>query len=323
MYSCKDTTGKSCNSIREGTTIPEDVNSNPTSNRLVREAFIRDKYENKSFLMPLPARYAADPTSSLYYAIADGNYQLIMHLLAYVTRADLNRPIGSEQQTPLHVASSIGDLASVQLLLWMKANPCLINIEDSFVNFQELTLSTFVPEFRLGILGSVNSGKSALVHRFLTGTYVREESLEGGRFKKEMAVDGQSHLLLVRDEGGPPEEKFSSWVDGIIFVFNLADKASYISIYNYYGRLVHYRNVSTLPLVLVGTQDYISPEQPRVIFEDRAKKLAGDLKRCVYYETCSTYGLNVDRVFQDLAQKIFFVKRRFDLSSNNTSPNIL
>ena len=61
--------------------------------------------------------------------------------------------------------------------------------------------------FFKGILGSVNSGKSALVHRFLTGTYVREESPEGGRFKKEMAVDGQSHLLLVRDEGGPPEEE--------------------------------------------------------------------------------------------------------------------
>ena len=58
-----------------------------------------------------------------------------------------------------------------------------------------------------GILGNLHSGKSALVHRFLTGTYVREESPEGGRFKKELAVDGQSHLLLVRDEGGPPDEQ--------------------------------------------------------------------------------------------------------------------
>jgi hypothetical protein len=27
--------------------------------------------------------------------------------------------------------------------------------------------------------------------------------------------------------------------------------------------------------------------------------LATDLKRCSYYETCATYGLNVERVFQD------------------------
>jgi hypothetical protein len=28
---------------------------------------------------------------------------------------------------------------------------------------------------------------------------------EGGRFKKEVIIDGQSYLLLIRDEGGSPE----------------------------------------------------------------------------------------------------------------------
>lgn len=32
----------------------------------------------------------------------------------------------------------------------------------------------------------------------------------GGRFKKEIVVDGQSHLLLIRDEGGPPEAQVST-----------------------------------------------------------------------------------------------------------------
>lgn len=31
----------------------------------------------------------------------------------------------------------------------------------------------------------------------------------GGRFKKEIVVDGQSYLLLIRDEGGPPEAQVS------------------------------------------------------------------------------------------------------------------
>lgn len=30
---------------------------------------------------------------------------------------------------------------------------------------------------------------------------MHEESPEGGRFKKEVVVDGQSFLLLIRDEG--------------------------------------------------------------------------------------------------------------------------
>lgn len=84
----------------------------------------------------------------------------------------------------------------------------IINIftsTDSFVNSQEWTLSRSVPDLRLGIVGSLNSGKSALVHRYLTGSYMQEESPEGGRFKKEVLIDNQSYLLLIRDEGGSPE----------------------------------------------------------------------------------------------------------------------
>ena len=45
--------------------------------------------------------------------------------------------------------------------------------------------------------------------------------------------------------------------------------------------------------------DAINETNPRVIDDNRARKLASELKRCSYYETCATYGLNVDRVFQD------------------------
>lgn len=84
-----------------------------------------------------------------------------------------------------------------------------IFLVDSFVNSQEWTMSRAVPELRLGIVGSINSGKSALVHRYLTGSYMQEESPEGGRFKKEIFIDNQSNLLLIRDEGGLPEMQVS------------------------------------------------------------------------------------------------------------------
>ena len=45
--------------------------------------------------------------------------------------------------------------------------------------------------------------------------------------------------------------------------------------------------------------DAISETRPRVIEDQRARKLAAELKNCAYYETCATYGLNVERVFQD------------------------
>nr|XP_022294832.1 centaurin-gamma-1A-like isoform X20 [Crassostrea virginica] len=184
----------------------------------------------------------------------------------------------------------------------------VVCIEDSFVNSQEWTLSRSVPDLKLGILGSVHSGKSALVHRYLTGSYMQEESPEGGRFKKEVIIDGQSYLLLIRDEGGSPELQFTQWVDAVIFVFSLENEMSFQTVYSYYAKMCHYRNAAEIPLILVGTQDSISESNPRVIDDTRARKCATDLKRCSYYETCATYGLNVERVFQDACQKIVQVR---------------
>ncbi|XP_070310331.1 arf-GAP with GTPase, ANK repeat and PH domain-containing protein 3 isoform X4 [Odocoileus virginianus] len=202
--------------------------------------------------------------------------------------------------------------------LWSRraaAAPGLLGApSDSFVNSQEWTLSRSVPELKVGIVGNLSSGKSALVHRYLTGTYVQEESPEGGRFKKEIVVDGQSYLLLIRDEGGPPELQFAAWVDAVVFVFSLEDEISFQTVYNYFLRLCSFRNTSEVPMVLVGTQDAISAANPRVIDDSRARKLSTDLKRCTYYETCATYGLNVERVFQDVAQKVVALRKKQQLA---------
>ncbi|THD24955.1 Arf-GAP with GTPase ANK repeat and PH domain-containing protein 1 [Fasciola hepatica] len=139
----------------------------------------------------------------------------------------------------------------------------VVSIEDAFVNSQEWTLSHRVPDIKLGLLGSIQSGKSALVHRYLTGTYLHEESPEGGRFKKEISLENHSHLLLIRDEGGPPDQQFSHWIDGVIFVFSLENFESYQLVYDYYARLSTYRDLTSLPILLVGTQACLKILQTR------------------------------------------------------------
>lgn len=55
---------------------------------------------------------------------------------------------------------------------------CVYYIVKTFTNrFLPILLSP-TPQ---GIVGNLASGKSALVHRYLTGTYVQEESPEGKR----------------------------------------------------------------------------------------------------------------------------------------------
>jgi len=94
--------------------------------------------------------------------------------------------------------------------------------------------------------------------------------------------------------------QFTHWVDAVIFVFSLENEVSFNAIYSYYAKMAHFHaNIADVPVILVGTQDAISESNPRVIDDTRARKLASDLKRCAYYETCATYGLNVERVFQD------------------------
>lgn len=183
-------------------------------------------------------------------------------------------------------------------------------------------MSRSVPDLKLGIVGSVNSGKSSLVHRFLTGTYMHEESPEGGRFKKEIVLDGQSYLLLIRDEGGPPEMQFAHWCDAVVFVFSVENEESFLMAHQFFLKMLNYRAMNDLPVLLVGTQDYVSETtgRPRVIDEARARSLAHELKRCAYYETCATFGLNVERVFLDVCQRV--IQNRVQLLQSISSTNI-
>ncbi|KAM6929713.1 arf-GAP with GTPase, ANK repeat and PH domain-containing protein 2 isoform 2-T2 [Lycodopsis pacificus] len=195
----------------------------------------------------------------------------------------------------------------------------LHSIQVNIANSQEWTLSRNIPELRLGILGGLKSGKSALVNKYITGSYVALEKSDGGRYKKEVLVDGQSHLLLIREEAGPPDSQFSSWVDAVILVFSLENEGSFQELYKLYSQLSALR--TDIPVIVVGTQDKISSTNPRVIEDQRARQLCIDVRHSLFYETCATYGFNVDRVFSEAAQKIVAQKRQAALQACKSLPN--
>ncbi|TNN81310.1 Arf-GAP with GTPase, ANK repeat and PH domain-containing protein 1 [Liparis tanakae] len=173
-----------------------------------------------------------------------------------------------------------------------------------------------------GVLGGLCSGKSALVHRHLTGSYLQLENAEGRQYIKDVLVDGQSHLLMIREETELPGAQLATWLDAVILVFSLENEASFQEVYRIYHQLAAHRPVSEIPFIVVGTQDKISSTNPRVIDDTRARQLCSDVRRCTYYETCATYGLNVNRVFTDAAQKIMAAKKQAALlASCKSLPN--
>ncbi|CAI4229090.1 unnamed protein product [Auanema sp. JU1783] len=183
-------------------------------------------------------------------------------------------------------------------------------LRHAFVNSHEWTLSRTISELRLGVVGAAHSGKTSLIHRYLTGTFTAEESPEGGRFKKEVVIDGQSHLLLIRDEGlALPDVQFALWCDALIFVFGVENRESFENVGHLYNHLSKFRHLGDMPLLVVGTKDAVSDVTPRVISEEEGKQLANHFKRCSYYETSSKFGLNVERVFKDACARIIMRQR--------------
>lgn len=95
-------------------------------------------------------------------------------------------------------------------------------------------------------------------------------------------MDGQSHLLLIREESGSPDAQarvcvclrvccsivvvwdanlltaacvplqFCSWVDAVILVFSLENEASFQELYQLYSQLSSQR--TDVPVIVVGTQ---------------------------------------------------------------------
>ncbi|KAL7673091.1 hypothetical protein ACOME3_007963 [Neoechinorhynchus agilis] len=174
------------------------------------------------------------------------------------------------------------------------------SIECAFIGSPEWTLSRNIHQIRLGVLGLPGhaSNKSLLVNRFLTGAVIHDDSCAGGRFKRLMTVEAKPYMLLIRDEAHPPSEEFSKWVDVVMFVFSVENEDSFQTIVRYHHKITKLRNSGPLPFILTGTLDTVNAHNPRTVDARRAhmmvQRCAGI---CLYIETHSMCGSNVDRVF--------------------------
>ncbi|XP_033927486.1 arf-GAP with GTPase, ANK repeat and PH domain-containing protein 2 [Melopsittacus undulatus] len=181
---------------------------------------------------------------------------------------------------------------------------------ESLVTSQEWTMGRSSPEIRLGVLGTSTSGRSELVQRFLTGSYVGQEPTESAQFKHEVTLEGRTHIILIREEGGDPDPEFLDWADAFILVFSLESTGSFQKVLELHERLHRHQCGSHMALALVGTQDKVTPSNPRVVEDAQARALCGDMGQCLYYETCATYGVNVERVFTEVLQTVLALRKQ-------------
>lgn len=176
-----------------------------------------------------------------------------------------------------HAPSSSLTAASSLSFFFLRPHNNDSRTADCFVNSQEWTLPRTVSEVRLAVVGSRDSAKSRLVHRYLTGRCSDQEEGDeeedgeeggggaggGGRFKKEVSVDGHSHLLLIRDEEPAvasghlaSSHQLSGWMDALLIVFALDSESSFALVPALFHSLLR-RGAgghSPTPVLLIGTQ---------------------------------------------------------------------
>lgn len=190
-------------------------------------------------------------------------------------------------------------------------------IEDDFVGDTDFTAPrlSLYKTLRLGIIGGSLSGKSSLIQRFITGTNPKEDVMPG-KHKKAVDVQGTSHLLLIRDETGPPDSQFSLWADAVLLVFSISDELSFNVISSYYAKMLQFRNERELPCFLVAVKDSMNFDSSNgSVSEARIKKFIGDHQKCPFFDVSLESGENVQEVFQTAAEKIVHYQNLIRLPS--------
>lgn len=104
------------NSIWEGRI--RGVKPGPQSSRDDKERWIRAKYEHKEFLAMPPS--TAPLGQQLIDAVCRSDLKTVALILTRAGPEDVNCSVAvRDLRTPLHLASTLGSLALVQLLLWV------------------------------------------------------------------------------------------------------------------------------------------------------------------------------------------------------------
>ncbi|KAI3415390.1 ArfGAP with GTPase domain, ankyrin repeat and PH domain [Globodera pallida] len=181
----------------------------------------------------------------------------------------------------------------------------VIGIEDAFVNSQEWTISRSIHEIRVGVIGSEDSCKNSLIHYFLTRNWNWEDAPEGGRFKKEVFIDGLSYLLLIRDEGSrEPNIQFAHWFDALLIVFAIESHQSFNAALELHKKVQHFRLLDSgdVPVYLIGMRNMSQMTQKRAIIESDAQRMSKLLKMSNYFECAD--GSNVLRAFNSVCQRV-------------------
>ena len=155
--------------------------------------------------------------------------------------------------------------------------------------------------FNILLIGDSNSGKAQLMNKFIYDKCEGYSSTTGIEFgNKEIKINNQKILLHILDTAG--QEKYRSVAknfmrkgDGIIFVFDLANRFTFESIKEWL--IACEGENEKCEKILVGNQYNL---KNREVEKEKVKKFSEKLN-IKYFEVNSKDGTNVELIFKEIA----------------------
>lgn len=162
-------------------------------------------------------------------------------------------------------------------------------------------------EYKIALLGSTGVGKSSLCLQFTRNKFQEkyEPTIED-YYRREATLDGESILFDIVDTAGQEGNLTNldiliSQASGFLLVFDITRMQSYIELQKFYDRVLHVKNATNVPIVLVGNKLDVAGK--REVSVDEGMALARKWS-CKFWEVSAKLKNNLETAFYECARLV-------------------
>ncbi|XP_074083446.1 ras-like protein 1 [Macrotis lagotis] len=160
--------------------------------------------------------------------------------------------------------------------------------------------------YKLVVLGSSGTAKSALIIRFLQNRFVEQcEPTVNHLYEGQLVVDGEPCELAIMDTSGRElywdlREDCIRWGQGFLFVYSVDSFITFMDMTLFQDQLRKVKGTSRVPMVLVANKvDEAYWMVDSELGQDAAKNFG-----VPYVETSAKTGQGVEQAFEELVREI-------------------
>ena len=196
---------------------------------------------------------------------------------------------------------------------------CYIQAGDNAANgaARYVPFSALPRERKVCVLGSANTGKTAIVHHFVSKQFLEEYSptISSTQRKVIRREKGDEYELVVVDSAGQSscdmfKPSLCIGTHGYVIVYSITDRASFNEARAVHGKLSECHG--DVPVLLVGNKSDLERTVERQVTHEEGVELAVALG-CAFLECTATRHKNVLLVFSTLLDMLVDAEGRMDM----------